>query len=91
MSLKVDRLPTSAQFNRLIDKIDHLTYNTKARMLNSNRTVKDVALLSLRDKDGYLLDIQKQSLSCAGRKHVLKHLFLDAVADENVTAATLCI
>jgi hypothetical protein len=60
-------------------------------MLNANRTVKDVALLLLRDKDGYLLDIQKQSLSRAGRKHVLEHLFLDAVADENVTAAALCI
>lgn len=64
LSAKVDNLnpPTRAQFDQLlaslatlntkVDKIDHLAYNTKARMLNKSRTVKDVALLSLRDKDG---------------------------------------
>jgi hypothetical protein len=38
LNTKVDRLLTSAQFDRLTDKIDHLTYNTKAQMLNVNGT-----------------------------------------------------
>jgi hypothetical protein len=47
------------QVEELITTVDTLAYNTKARFCNKKRTDKGTALLSLKDKDGVLVDINQ--------------------------------
>ncbi|KAG7530375.1 hypothetical protein FFLO_05091 [Filobasidium floriforme] len=59
LNTKVDGLATS-------EEVGALVYNTRARIMNLERTDKDTALLSLRDKDGVLVNIQRSTLRRAG-------------------------
>jgi hypothetical protein len=65
LNTEVDRLPTSSQFDRLTDKIDHLTYNTKACCCDEKRTDKGTALLSLKDRDGVMVNTNQTSQLCS--------------------------
>jgi hypothetical protein len=49
------------QVDVLITAVDTLAYNTKARYCNKKRTDKGTALLSLKDKDGVLVNTNQAS------------------------------
>jgi hypothetical protein len=52
------------QVEELITTVDTLAYNTKAHYCNKKRTDKGTALLSLKDKDGVLVNINQASQLC---------------------------
>ena len=56
------------QVDDCVTTVDTLAYNTKARFCNKKRTDKGTALLSLKVKDGVLMDINQASQLCGIRK-----------------------
>lgn len=61
------------QVEELFTTVDTLAYNTKARYCNKKRTDKGTALLSLKDKDGVLVDINQPGQLCGIGKPPLHH------------------
>jgi hypothetical protein len=58
------QMATKEQVDDLIITVDTLKYNTRARYCNEKRTNKGTALLSLKDKDGVLVNINQASQFC---------------------------
>jgi hypothetical protein len=58
------QVATKEQVNDPITIVDTLAYNTKACYCNEKRTNKGTALLSLKDKDGVLVNINQASQLC---------------------------
>jgi hypothetical protein len=58
------QIATKEQVDDLITTVDTLAYDTKACYCNAKRTNKGTAFLSLKDKDGVLVNVNQTSQLC---------------------------